>query len=193
VTDDVTFLRDNVAAGGDPAPVERPASNAATAVPDPLGDAIARHPTALGRHLDAYLDVVARELRGRGVITGSPQRTEPSQRLIGSIVVDCTAVRAAASADDQSSNGRRTSVVQPLSRHEQPAPVIVMWDEVTGWSAGLHHDPTSSSRRYLHSDLLPEGAAVAEFVVSLAEGRSVGAPQPACAPVTGRPALRLVR
>jgi hypothetical protein len=52
----------------------------------------------------------------------------------------------------------------------RPAPVIVTWDEDMGWCAGLHHDPSRSSRRYLHPHLLPSPDAVAEFVVGLAPG-----------------------
>ena len=126
--------------------------------PDPLTAAIGRHPTALGQRLDAYLDAVARELRAVGVITGSPQRTDPSGRLIGSIVIDCTALR------DVTAKG--------------PAPVVITWDEVTGWCAGLHDDSASSSRRYLHVSLLPLAVVVAAFVVELALGRPVGAAGP---------------
>jgi hypothetical protein len=194
VDEGVTSLRDTTAAGDGPPSVESPASDAATvAVPDVLGDSIARHPTALGRHLDVYLAAVVRELQARGVITGSPQRTDPSQRLIGSIVVDCTALRAGSRLGNQLLDDPEALGAQPRGHAELPAPVIVTWDEITGWCAGLHHDQTRSSRRYLHPDLLPAGAVVAEFVVSLAEGRSVGAVQPLSATETGRPTLRLVQ
>ncbi|WP_363093131.1 DUF6292 family protein [Pseudonocardia sp. 73-21] len=73
---------------------------------------------------------------------------------------------------------------------QRPAPVVATWDEDTGWCVGLHHDPTQSSRRYLHPDLLPAARAVAEFVVGLALGQPLGAAHP-IAP-TGRPRLHLV-
>lgn len=125
--------------------------------------------------LDSYLAAVARELQQRGVITGSPRRTDPPQRPLGSIVLDCTAVRVTAWAPaDQRSAGRSLGgAVHP----ERPAPVIVTWDEDLGWCVGLHHDATRSTRRYLHSTRLPAPAAVAEFVVGLALG-PVGAARP---------------
>jgi hypothetical protein len=190
-------LRDGPTAIGDPAPAGSPEPDAATdAVPDPLGDAIRRHPTSLGRHLDVYLDAVARELQARGVLAGPPQRSDPSQRLIGSIVVDCTAMRDTAWTERLSITGQHAPAGQralgddPV-REVHPAPVIVTWDEITGWCAGLHHDSTRSSRRYLHPDVLPPAAAVAEFVVGLAMGRPVGASQPLLDIV--RPHLRLIR
>nr|MBA3907677.1 hypothetical protein [Pseudonocardiales bacterium] len=73
-------------------PHEKPTPPRRTGDGKPDG-AIGRHPTALGRHLDNYLRAVARELEIRGVIVGTPQRTDPAQRLLGSIVIDCTALR----------------------------------------------------------------------------------------------------
>lgn len=135
-----------------------------------------RHPTALGRHLDGYLAAVAHELRVQGVIAGSSQRSNPAQRLIGSIVVDCTALRLAAWTP-------RDQMARPDSRGgeprpERPAPVVATWDEDTGWCVGMHHDSAHSSRRYLHPDLLAVPTAVADFVVGLALGQRLGAPQP---------------
>lgn len=149
-------------------------------------------PVQLGAgHLDRYLAAVARALRAHGVITGSPLRTDPAQRLLGSIVLDCTAVRVAARrpgpdlpAGEQSLGG----AIHPGG----PAPVIVTWDEDSGWCVGLHHDPTHSSRRYLHPDLLPVPSTVADFVVGLALGRSLGAAYPVDVPTPGRPPLHLV-
>lgn len=155
-----------------PGPAEPALDAVGAVVPDLLSDAIGRHPTSLGTHLDSYLAAVVRELQLRGVVTGATQRTDPAKRLIGSVVVDCAALRSSAVAS------------------EHAAPVIVTWDEITGWCAGLHHDSTHSSRRYLHPDLLPPSAAVADFVVGLAVGRRVGTAHPLDAP--GRPSLRLV-
>jgi len=144
-----------------------------------------------GEGADRYLAAVARALRAHGVITGSPLRTDPAQRLLGSIVLDCTAVRVAARrpvpdlpAGEQSLGG----AIHPGG----PAPVIVTWDEDSGWCVGLHHDPTHSSRRYLHPDLLPVPSTVADFVVGLALGRSLGAAYPVDVPTPGRPPLHLV-
>jgi Family of unknown function (DUF6292) len=142
--------------------------------PTDLLRAIDRHPSALGRRLDSYLASVARELRDSGIVTGSPQRSDPAHRLIGSIVLDCTALRLGAGASDR------------------PEPVVVTWDESMGWCVGLHHDPTHSSRRYLHPDLLPLAWAVAEFVVGLALGQPLGSAHPIATAEPGRPRLRLV-
>ena len=112
------------------------------------------------------------------MITGSPQRSDPSGRPIGSIVIDCTGVGDL-----------------PL---KSPGPVVVTWDEVTGWCAGLRDDSASSSRRYLHVGLLPTASVVAAFVVELALGRPVGAagPEAGVGPAeeraSVRPQLRLV-
>jgi hypothetical protein len=45
--------------------------------PTDLFQAIDRHPGALGRHLDIYLAAVARHLQANGVLTGTPQRSDP--------------------------------------------------------------------------------------------------------------------
>jgi hypothetical protein len=58
----------------------------------------------------------------------------------------------------------------------------VTWDEDSGWSVGLHHDPAHSSRRYLHPDRLPAARAVADFVVGLALGQPLGATHPSLRP-----------
>lgn len=165
--------------------------------PDPptrtlLEDSIDRHPTALGRRLDNYLAAVARALESHGVITGSPQRTDPGHRLIGSIVIDCTALRVAAlrPADAQDVDQRALGGAGQPSR---PTPVIVTWDENMGWCAGLHHDPAHSSQRYLHPHLLPAPDAVAEFVVGLALGRPLGSSRPIATATQGPPRLRLIR
>jgi hypothetical protein len=68
----------------------------------------------------------------------------------------------------------------------------VTWDEDSGWSVGLHHDPAHSSRRYLHPDRLPAARAVADFVVGLALGQPLGATHPLASRAPGRPRLRLV-
>ena len=154
-----------------------------------VGGAADRSPGALGRRLDSYLAAVARELRARGVITGTPQRADPAQRLLGSIVLDCTAVRVAAwtpTAGDRSI-GR---AIHP----DRPAPVVLTWDEELGWCAGLHHDATRSSRRYLHTERLPAPDVVAEFVVGLALDESPGSVHPprTTAP-DGHSRLRLIR
>lgn len=155
-----------------------------------LGELMDRHPSALGRHLDTYLAAVARELRARGVLTGTPQRTDPAQHLLGSIVLDCTAVRVAAFAEDPAAGGRSLGgALHP----ERPAPVVLTWDEELGWCAGLHHDPTSASKRYLRSARLPTPDVVAEFVVGLALGRASGAVHPPRIRPATDPRLRLLR
>ena len=149
-----------------------------------------RHPSALGRHLDGYLAAVASLLNTQGVITGSPQRSDPTQHLIGSIVLDCTALRIAAwtPRDPTGTTGSLGAAVHP----ERPAPVVVTWDEHTGWCVGMHHDPSHASRRYLHPELLPAPTAVADFVVGLALGRPLGATHPIAVPPPGRPSLHIV-
>jgi hypothetical protein len=158
----------------------------------PLQEAVGRHSSALGRHLDSYLAAVARELQAGGVLTGSPQRTNLSHRLVGSIVLDCTALRLAAWTPDQQKPPDRRPLGGAL-HPERPAPVLASWDEETGWCVGLHRDPTHSSRRYLHPDLLPAAQTVVDFVVGLALGQPLGADRPLTAPAPGRPQLRLVR
>jgi hypothetical protein len=146
--------------------------------------AIDRHPTALGRHLDNYLAAVARELQANGVLTGAPQRSDPTHRLIGSIVLDCTAMRLAAGTPQAHTPATRSlgRAIHP----ERPAPVVATWDEDTGWCVELHHDRAHSSRRYLHCDHLPAARAVADFVVGLALGHALGA-APAHRPGRARP------
>ncbi len=153
---------------------------------DPLQEEPDLHPADLGRHLDRYLAAVARELRARGVITGSPQRTEPTQRLIGSIVLDCTALRIASWTPAR--HRSMGEVIHP----DRPAPVIVIWDEHLGWCAGLHHGPTRSTRRYLHPDLLPAATTVADFVVGMAIGETQGVGYPITARGLDRARLHLV-
>ncbi len=149
-----------------------------------------RHPSALGRHLDGYLAAVASHLRTQGVITGSPQRSDPAHHLIGSILLDCTALRLAAwtPRDPTAATESLGAAVHP----ERPAPVAATWDEATGWCVGMHHDPAHPSRRYLHPDLLPVPTAVADFVVGLALGQPLGAAHPITPPAPGRPRLYLV-
>jgi hypothetical protein len=169
-----------------------------TGVPaDPSGaptdlfhDAIDRHPTALGRHLDRYLAAVAAELQANGVLTGAPQRSDPAHRLIGSIVLDCTALRLAAWTPEQQTAA--TPSLGHAIKPERPAPVLATWDEDTGWCVGLHHDPTHSSRRYLHPDLLPTPQAVAAFVTSLALDQTRGADHLITPDRPGPPRLRLL-
>ncbi|MDT7552630.1 MAG: hypothetical protein QOI16_1166 [Pseudonocardiales bacterium] len=153
-------------------------------------EASEHHPTALGRHLDTYLAAVAGELQANGVLTGAPQRSNPAHRLIGSIVLDCTALRRAAWTPEDQISGTRSlgHALQP----ERPAPVLASWDEDKGWCVGLHHDPTHSSRLYLHPDLLPAPQAVADFVVGLALGQALGTPDPITPAGLARPRLRLL-
>lgn len=156
------------------------------ALPDRRQEAADRHPSALGRRLDGYLAAVARELRDQGVRTGEPQRIDPAG-LNGTIALDCTALRVAATEAGCSPNstdrpGRRT-----VSREQAPDPVDVVWDEQTGWCVGLRADGTGVSRRYLQLELLPPPAVVADFVVGLAIGRPVGTTRPA----DGRPPLHV--
>jgi hypothetical protein len=141
------------------------------------GEAIDRRSSAVGRHLDVYLAAVVRELHMRGVIAAPPQRTDPAQRLLGSIVLDCSAV----------------GVNAGNTRDDQPVPVVVTWDEYAGWCVGLHHDSTHSTRRYLHPDLLPAPAIVAEFVLALAQGCDVGAAYPFNTSAPRESRLRLIR
>lgn len=157
---------------------------------DALGDAVQRHSAKLGQHLDRYLAAVARELQDRGVITGTPQRTDPAQRLLGSIVLDCTALRVAAwePIDHHPTRLSLGGAIHPA----RPIPVVLTWDESIGWCAGLHHGPTSSSRRYL-AGLLPTPDTVADFVVGLALGQPLGTAHPDDTPTPARPPLRLVQ
>jgi hypothetical protein len=152
--------------------------------------AIDRHPSALGRHLDNYLASVAWELRDSGIVTGAPQRSDPALRLIGSIVLDCSALRHKAATP----HVRIVETGTPGGGVHAgwPDPVVVTWDESTGWCVGLHHDPAHSTRRYLHPDVLPSARAVAEFVVGLAMGQPLGAAHPLAVAEPGRPRLRLV-
>jgi hypothetical protein len=195
VAEFVTSIHDDTAPGDHPA--SRAVTPLASVPADPSGvptdlfhAAIDRHPTALGRHLDNYLAAVARELQANGVLTGAPQRSDPTHRLIGSIVLDCTAMRlAAVTAQAQ------TPATRSLGRAihaERPAPVVATWDEDTGWCVELHHDPAHSSRRYLHADHLPAARAVADFVVGLALGHALGAAQPLAPAGLARPRLRLL-
>jgi hypothetical protein len=158
--------------------------------PTDLFQAIDRHPCALVRHLDTYLAAVARELQVNGVLTAAPQHSDPAQLLSGSIVLDCTALRLPAwtPPDQPAGTGSLGGPIHP----ERPGPVVVTWDEDSGWSVGLHHDPAHSSRRYLHPDRLPAARAVADFVVGLALGQPLGATHPLTSPAPGRPRLRLV-
>lgn len=158
----------------------------------PDDEPIDRHSVNLGLRLDTYLGAVAHELRVQGVLTGSPQRTEPANRLMGSIVIDCTTLRVAAWTPDVG----RPAAGQSLGgavHPDRPAPVVAIWDEREGWCVGLHHDPANASRRYLHPELLPAAGLVAEFVVGLALGRVLGAAQPLRLSAAGRPQLRLIR
>lgn len=182
-----TATHETVTPGGRPEPRPIPFEGVPAGA---LGEvAMDRNLGMLGRHLDAYLAAVAGELRARGVITGTPQRTDPAQRLFGSIVLDCTAVRVAAWAEDPAvGGGSLGGALYP----ERPAPVVLTWDEELGWCAGLHHDPTSASRCYLRSGRLPAPAEVAEFVVWLALDPPLGAAHPPLgvdAAAVARPAL----
>lgn len=160
---------------------------------DALADARERYRSVgLGGHLDTYLAAVAEALQVRGVMAGPPQRSDSASTLIGSIVIDCTAVRPATGAPGP----LRPEARQPLggaSHHGHPTPVIVAWDEDHGWIVGLHHDSVNSSRRFLHGDLLPTPTEVAEFVVGLALGQPLGATDPVPATGSGPPTLRLLR
>ena len=172
------------------APANDPPSASATAPSNVPAHPSDHHRTALGRHLDTYLAGVARELQANGVLTGAPQRSNPAHRLIGSIVLDCTALRLAAWTPEDPISGARSlgHAIQP----EHPAPVLASWDEDKGWCVGLHHDPAHSSRRYLHPDPLPAPQAVADFVVGLALGQALGVPDPITPAGPVRPRLRLL-
>jgi Family of unknown function (DUF6292) len=178
----VASIRDDTAPGDNPStsgavtPLGRVPADPSGAPTDLFHEAIDRHPTDLGRHLDTYLAAVARELQVNGVLIGAPQRSDPAHRLTGSIVLDTTALRLAAWTSQDRTDG--TESLGGALHPERPAPVVATWDEDTGWCVGLHHDPTHSSRRYLHPDLLPAARAVAEFVVGLALGQPLGAAHP---------------
>jgi hypothetical protein len=209
----VASLRDS--ASDDPAPeddapeddVTSPTAASLSSVPaglgiDPSGvptdlfhGPMDRHPTALGRHLDYYLAAVARELHTNGVLTGAPQRSSPAHRLIGSIVLDFTALRLAAWTSGDQTPASRPPGSRSLGHAlhpERPSPVLATWDKDMGWCVGLHHDPTRSSRRYLHPDLLPAPQAVADFVVGLALGQTLVNTHPITPAGPDRPRLRLL-
>ena len=195
VAEFMTSIHDDTATGDNPAsravtPLRSLPSDPSGAPTDLLHEAIDRHPTALGRHLDIYLAAVARELQANGVLIGAPQRNDPAHRLIGSIVLDCTALRLAAWRPEDQTPGTRSlgHALQP----ERPAPVVATWDEDTGWCVGLQHDPAHSSRRYLHPDRLPAAREVADFVVGLALGHALGATHPIAPAGLGRPRLHLL-
>jgi hypothetical protein len=153
---------------------------ALTGVPaDPPPAGRDRHPSRLGHRLDNYLAAVIRELNDRGVITGALQRTDPADRLIGSIDLDCTPL------DDPS----REDDIDPA----RPVPVDAVWDEQEGWSVGLRHSSGRRSRRYLHPDLLPEAAAVGAFVVGVARGATLGVAHSIAATEGGHPHLHLLQ
>jgi hypothetical protein len=198
VSEPVTSIRDepdHTAPEDDPpsasaTPLSNVPAHPSGAPTDPFPEASDHHPSALGRHLDTYLAAVARELQADGILTGAPQRSNPAHRLIGSIVLDCTALRRAAWTPEDQISGPRSlgHALQP----ERPAPVLASWDEDKGWCVGLHHDPAHSSRLYLHPDLLPEPQAVADFVIGLALGQALGAPDPITPAGPVRPRLRLL-
>jgi Family of unknown function (DUF6292) len=187
---DDTAPGDNQSTSGAVTPLGRVPADPSGAPTDLLHEAIDRHSTALGRHLDTYLAAVARGLQVSGVLIGAPQCSDPAHRLIGSIVLDCTALRLAAWTPQDHTDG--TESFGGALHPERHAPVVATWDEDTGWCVGLHHDPTHSSRRYLHPDLLPAARAVAEFVVGLALGQPLGAAHPIASAAPGGPRLRLV-
>jgi hypothetical protein len=99
-------------------------------------------------------------------------------------VLDCTTLRLAAWTPQDQTAG--TPSLGGAIHPERPTPVVATWDEDAGWCVGLHHDPTHSSRRYLHPDPLP----AAHTVAGLALGQPLGAAHPIPAP--GRPRLRLL-
>lgn len=121
------------------------------------------HRSELVRHLDSYVSAVVHELKVRGVLTCPPQRIGPVGRLTRSVVLDCTALR-----------GAEVPLGTRPSRWPSPGamasgrtgPVSIMWDETSGWSAEMCHDPTLT-RRYPHPGLLPVPTAVADFVAGL--------------------------
>lgn len=158
---------------------------------DALAESRGRHPSGLGQCLDSYFAAVAGALQACGVITGPPQRTDSAAHLIGSIVIDCTALSPSTGEADTPPPAAQS---RGIARHvEHPSPVVVAWDEDHGWAVGLHHDSAHSTRRYLHPDLLPTPTAVAEFVVGLAHGQSLGDGDPVPATRTGPPHLRLMQ
>ncbi len=144
------------------------------AVPDGAADAEARdrHPSAgVDRHLDTYFAAVVAELEARGVVAGPPQRSDSLTHMVGSIAVDCTAVRSGVG---------------------EPVPVILAWDEDHGWVVGLHADAVDSSCRIVDPSPLPSAIDVAEFVVGLARTHPLGDDVPGRATVPGPARLRLV-
>ncbi len=142
---------------------------------DGVAESIDRHPTALSRHVERYVARVAHVLSTRAVITDITQRSDPARPLRGCIAVDTAALHA------------------PAEHPGDPVPVMMTWDEATGWCVELRHHTGRSSWSYLHPDLLPTAVVVAEFVVGLALGHRTGSIRPIGVPVPGAPALRLVR
>ena len=151
-----------------------------------------RHLTGIGRRLDTYLESVVEVLRGQGVLAATPQRTGAALRLVGTIALDCTAVRTAAQHPPGGSNPERPSLGSAV-RPGCPSPVIAEWREGEGWCVGFDDDPVRPTRRFLHPDLLPHAQTVGDFVVGLALGRILGAAHPIGTAASDRPHLRLVR
>lgn len=166
----VTVLRIAPGAGEEPVPGERSAERS-----------VDRHPSGIGRRLDTYLGSVVEALREQGVVTGAPQSTDVALLLVGTIGLDCAAVRTAA--------GHPTGGPGP----ERPSPVIAEWQEGEGWCVGFDDDPVRPTRRFLGTGLLPHARAVADFVVGLALGRILGTDLPVGTTGSERPHLRLVR
>ncbi|RZT86819.1 hypothetical protein EV383_3718 [Pseudonocardia sediminis] len=170
-------------------PAAGPGGPRLTAVPATVptaGDghhaAMARHPSSLCRHLDEYLEAVARELRSRGVLACPPRRSDPARRLFGSIVLDCTAPLV----DDGTGDGGGIPGGDVPGGGTSPAcaphpgrltPVVATWDEDHGWCVGLRLD-AHSARRYLSTVLFPASHEVADFVVGLALGHPLGSEEP---------------
>lgn len=126
----------DVTATGAPAVTVRSMTSTPTAsrstADDPRRDASTRRPTAVGERLDGYLAAVARELDARGVLTGTPQRTDPAHRLTGSIVLDCTTLRIAAWRPSQQGPVARQALANAI-HPQRPTPAIATWDEHDGW------------------------------------------------------------
>jgi hypothetical protein len=157
------------------------------AVPDGVAGAEARdrHPSAaVARRLDTYLAAVADALEAHDVVAGPPQRSDPSSHLVGSIVLDCSAVRSTAGEHGRARSPARWSAMDAF-RLGSPVPVLLAWDEDHGWVVGLRLDDVRSSRRLAHPDLLPPSTVVAEFVVGLARMDPLGDDGPARATGSG--------
>lgn len=158
----------------------------------PVIDVLGHHPTdLLGRHLDTYLAAVARELKVRGVITGSPQRTDPAQQLLGSIVLDCTALRVAAWKP------RRRTSRPAVPRRRRPPRTARAGHRDLGRGHGLVRRAAPRPRPFLAALPAPRPAPHPRRGRRLRRGPSPGPTPRLRPPITttahGRPRLRRIR